>query len=601
MNLSRDKAVTRYINRLFWRALTRNKLYFTLTATMHAPFFFVQHVYMPLQIAYGIEAIFRRSIADVTHHVWLLVIGAIVGNILFAIATWAFNRNGITSHKEIQRQVFSNFLSKDYDFYANHYVGSLGSHASQLREAINQYDRLMFFDIPKAAVTVIAGLVVIAFGSPVLALVTVIAMMLILAHIVLFSNYRLPYRRKVSQAASVLSGVIGDALSHGVTVKSYANETHELKRLEGSLDAWGVAQLKSWDLFTPFNSVRNLMVTACTALLLIVSARLYIDGTISVAVVVLVQLYVVKIMMVAVDIGEIIKAYELMMGMAYQPAVTMMITSEVLDPKEPRELPDNHKTSVQLDDVSYRYPDAKHDKQAIEHVSITIQSGEKIGIVGYSGSGKTTLTKLLLRFMDVESGTIRINGVDIRQARQADVRSLISYVPQEPLLFHRSIKENISYATPHANESAILKAAKAAYVDEFVAELPDGYNTLVGERGVKLSGGQRQRVALARAILKNAPILVLDEATSALDSQSEVFVQKALWKLMKDRTAIVVAHRLSTIQKMDRIVVMDKGKIVAVGAHQELLSDKNGIYAQLWAHQSGGYIGLPEGDSTGGS
>ena len=174
--------------------------------------------------------------------------------------------------------------------------------------------------------------------------------------------------------------------------------------------------------------------------------------------------------------------------------------------------------------------------------------------------------------------------------RQEDLRAVISYVPQEPLLFHRTLSENIAYGQPTDNQQAIVQAAKSAHADEFIRKLPKGYNTLVGERGVKLSGGQKQRVAIARAMIKDAPILVLDEATSALDSESELLIQDALWKLMKDKTAIVIAHRLSTIQKMDRIVVLDKGKIVEEGSHKELLKNKNGHYARLWAHQSGGFL-----------
>jgi ATP-binding cassette subfamily B protein len=209
--------------------------------------------------------------------------------------------------------------------------------------------------------------------------------------------------------------------------------------------------------------------------------------------------------------------------------------------------------------------------------------------VGHSGSGKTTFTRLLLRFSDIDGGQILIDGQNIAHITQDDLHRHIAYVPQEPLLFHRSIAENIAYGKDEADEATIKKTAELAHAAEFIDNLPKGYETLVGERGVKLSGGQRQRVAIARAMIKDAPILVLDEATSALDSESEKLIQSALWKLMQGRTAIVIAHRLSTIQKMDRIVVLDNGKIVEQGSHQELLK-KNGTYAALWAHQSGGFL-----------
>jgi ATP-binding cassette subfamily B protein len=224
-----------------------------------------------------------------------------------------------------------------------------------------------------------------------------------------------------------------------------------------------------------------------------------------------------------------------------------------------------------------------------DELNLHIQSGEKIGLVGPSGGGKSTLTRLMLRFDDVQAGSITIDGQNIADVTQASLRQNIAYVPQEPLLFHRTIGENISYGRPEAKQSEIAEAARKAKADEFITKLADGYKTVVGERGVKLSGGQRQRVAIARAILKDAPILILDEATSALDSESEVLIQQALWELMKGRTAIVIAHRLSTIQKMDRIIVLDDGKIVEEGTHKQLLA-KKGLYAKLWSHQSGGFI-----------
>ncbi len=225
----------------------------------------------------------------------------------------------------------------------------------------------------------------------------------------------------------------------------------------------------------------------------------------------------------------------------------------------------------------------------IQDLKRRIKPGEKVGLVGHSGSGKTTLTRILLRFSDIQDGEITIDGQNISHISQDDLRRSISYVPQEPLLFHRSIKENITYGRPDASEEAMRVIARKAHADDFIDKLPKKYETLVGERGVKLSGGQRQRIAIARAMLKNAPILVLDEATSALDSESEALIQDALWKLMEGRTAIVIAHRLSTIQRMDRIVVLDNGRIVEQGSHKELIR-QNGTYAQLWIRQSGGFI-----------
>src|SRR6266699_1813193 len=222
-------------------------------------------------------------------------------------------------------------------------------------------------------------------------------------------------------------------------------------------------------------------------------------------------------------------------------------------------------------------------------LDLAVPSGTKLGLVGRSGGGKTTLTRLLLRMTDVGDGRILIGGQDIARLHQSDLRSLIAYVPQDPAMFHRTLRDNIAFARPHATDAEIYQAAQAAHVTEFADALPDGFDTMVGERGVKLSGGQRQRVALARAILRDAPILLLDEATSALDSESEALVQQALWRLMEGRTALLVAHRLSTVAHMDQLVVLDHGQIAEKGTHQELLR-LDGIYARLWQHQSGGFL-----------
>lgn len=251
--------------------------------------------------------------------------------------------------------------------------------------------------------------------------------------------------------------------------------------------------------------------------------------------------------------------------------------------------------AIEFEDVSFHYGE---NKEVINHLNLTIHPGEKVGLVGRSGAGKSTLVNLLLRFHDVESGTIRIDGQDISQVTQDSLRSEIGMVTQDTSLLHRSIRDNILYSNPNASEDDVLRATKQAHAHEFIETLTDpygnvGYDAQVGERGVKLSGGQRQRIAISRVLLKDAPLLVLDEATSALDSEVEAAIQESLNELMQGKTVIAIAHRLSTIAAMDRLIVLDKGQIVEQGTHQQLI-DQNGIYAHLWAHQTGGFIGCDD-------
>jgi ATP-binding cassette subfamily B protein len=257
----------------------------------------------------------------------------------------------------------------------------------------------------------------------------------------------------------------------------------------------------------------------------------------------------------------------------------------ITDPKRPQRVAIKD-GSITIDHISFAYTDSS---EVFKDFTLVIPAGQRVGLVGHSGSGKTTITKLLLRFVDVQHGSIMIDGQDVRSITQDDLRSKIAYVPQEPLLFHRSIAENIAYGKPDASNKEIHTASARAHAHEFIERLPQKYETLVGERGVRLSGGERQRVAIARAMIKNAPILILDEATSALDSISERHIQAAFANLMEGRTTLVIAHRLSTIQKMDRIIVFERGTIVEDGTHDQLLAN-DGPYAALWREQTNGFI-----------
>jgi ATP-binding cassette subfamily B protein len=285
------------------------------------------------------------------------------------------------------------------------------------------------------------------------------------------------------------------------------------------------------------------------------------------------------------DFNSILRDVNKAFGDAYE--MTKILDEPVLV----KDAPDARKLAVdrgrvEFRDVTFWHTDASKKDQVFSGFNLDIPAGQRVGLVGHSGSGKTTLTKLILRFADVQSGGIFIDGQNIADVTQDSLRRAIAYVPQEPLLFHRSIRDNIAYARPNANETEIRAAARQANALEFIEKLPDGFNTLTGERGVKLSGGQRQRIAIARAILKDAPILVLDEATSALDTESEKLIQEALKHLMHGRTSIVIAHRLSTVAELDRIVVLSDGRIVEDDTHSELLM-RGGTYAKLWNRQTG--------------
>ncbi|MDP3880958.1 MAG: ATP-binding cassette domain-containing protein, partial [bacterium] len=263
----------------------------------------------------------------------------------------------------------------------------------------------------------------------------------------------------------------------------------------------------------------------------------------------------------------------------------LLMEHAVKDKRGAKEL-EVRKGEIIFKDTVFKY---KEGIEVLSGFDLKIKAGERLAFVGPSGGGKSTIVKLLFRFHDLDKGEIKIDGQDISEVSQDSLRDNVSLVPQDPILFHRSLMENIRYARENASDGEVIEAAKQAHAHDFISSFPKGYDTLVGERGVKLSGGERQRVAIARAILKDAPILVLDEATSSLDSESEMFIQDALKKLMKGRTTIVVAHRLSTIMQMDRIVVIQNGDIIEEGKHEELVKAQQGTYQRLWEIQAGGF------------
>ena len=338
---------------------------------------------------------------------------------------------------------------------------------------------------------------------------------------------------------------------------------------------------------TTDGAIRNTIMTITQIVAVGLCAYYVTQGSLDIAIAIFTLTYVQRASTQIFAMGQIIQGFEQAFLDAAPMSDMLMKAPTVVDKPNAITLTKISPT-IELENVSYHYDD-RVDTNVIDNVSLTIPAGQKVGLVGHSGAGKTTITHLLLRFSDVTGGAIKIDGHDLRDIAQESLRQHIAYVPQEPMLFHRTLRENIAYGTPGASTKQIEAAATKANAMGFITDLPLGLDTIVGERGIKLSGGQRQRIAIARAVLKDAPILILDEATSALDSESEKLIQDALQKLMKGRTSIVIAHRLSTISKLDRVIVLDKGDIVEDGSHEALLNEK-GIYAKLWAHQSGGFI-----------
>jgi ATP-binding cassette subfamily B protein len=383
------------------------------------------------------------------------------------------------------------------------------------------------------------------------------------------------------------TGYLADSITNIMAIKSFSGTRFENKSFEKYTDKTRsdlLSIMRANNKQMLFFSIMNRSILVCALILAIVGVAIF-DANI--ATVFLIFSFTSNLIgQLWVFCNNALRTYSRAFGDAQDMVKILAIESEIKDP-EHAEKPRISKGLIEFNDVMFSHEGMPTN--LFENLDLTINAGEKVGIVGHSGSGKTTFTRLLLRFSDIDSGEILIDGQNISHITQDDLHASIAYVPQEPIMFHRSLRDNIRYGNFKASEADIKRAAQNSHAAEFIADLPEGYETLVGERGVKLSGGQRQRIAIARAMIKDAPILLLDEATSALDSESESLIQDALKKLMQGRTTIVIAHRLSTIQKLDRIIVLEEGKIIEEGSHKDLL-EKDGVYAKLWNHQSGGFI-----------
>lgn len=487
----------------------------------------------------------------------------------------------------LRNSTFKRLLEKDNSFFTNQKIGAMtGRYIDFIRSQMVIQD-LFIIRTLGFILSVGVGVVILWIQSWIVASIVLGLIVLLGLQIRWSAKFRAPWRHERKTLVSEIHGEVADSLTNNLVVKTFGGERREIANLTRMTDRFRVIYRKDVGFVLGEGSARVLLMVILQIIAISVATSMVQAGTLSIATAIFMIAYLQRIASQLFILSDIINGYD-QAFLDAQPMTEMLLHENQLVDKPDAEILGDVTPTIDFSAVRYHYSDS--DEDVLRGIDLHIPAGQKVGLVGHSGAGKTTISQLLLRFADVTGGSIAISGHDLRDITQESLRNHIAYVPQEPMLFHRSLRENIAYGKPDATDKEILRAAQQANALEFIEALPEGLDTTVGERGVKLSGGQRQRIAIARALLKDAPILLLDEATSALDSESEKLIQDSLEKLMHGRTSIVIAHRLSTIAKLDRIIVLDKGQVKEDGTHQELLRKKNGIYASLWNHQSGGFI-----------
>jgi ATP-binding cassette, subfamily B, bacterial len=604
----RRKSTDRFIRKYYLKKLVGHKIGFL------APIFFVLGNIISVNIipvVYGefiqriVEGIYT-SIGGITFTVLVILGLHLVRFTLFGLTDYIWSRVSSRVQGEIALHSHEVTLRQSKSFFADNFSGSLNGKISTFSIGFQEMLREYSYNFLPSLVS--TALIFLYVGSKSLILLIPFVASAIVFGIFVFTTK--PKRKVLNEtrqkASTIYQGHLVDSLSSVDTVKAEGAEKSETSSLSRPLNEFIGIKIKSMVFNNILGRVIAYIGQVFTMLALIFAVAMYINNSIDLALVLVMTSYAGSLIDKISALSNFRINTQDVYNSTFEMAEIMMMEPEIKDPINPTKLK-IERGEITFQDANFKYTNSseevkedeedttkksgnkKEQQHLFQNLNLTIKPGEKIGLVGPSGGGKSTLLKLILRFYDVDSGKVLIDGVDVKDVIQSKLRQQIAYVPQDPALFHRSIGENIGYSKPNAKQKEIELAAQQAYADEFIESLPKGYETLVGERGVKLSGGQRQRVAIARAILKDAPILLLDEATSALDSESEKYIQKSLEKLMKGRTTVVVAHRLSTIQKMDRILVVENGKVIAEGPHTELLKTSP-LYKKLWSHQSGGIL-----------
>ncbi|MEI6581114.1 MAG: ABC transporter ATP-binding protein [bacterium] len=518
--------------------------------------------------------------------VFFTILFVVIGyQILYRIGDFLIAYFEASVIREIHNNTFARLMNHSYKFFSNNFSGSLVAKSKRFAGSFEKIIDNISYQFWFTIVQFTGVFIVLFINVPKIGFLILIWSIIYIFITILFIRKKFKYDLLKSNADSKVTGSFSDAITNILNIKIFSGKNREQKLFEAVTFDEYKKRTKAWYFGNLQNTVQGSLMAILQIFAIYLMITLWLKGSISTGMVVLTQIYIFGVFDRLWNLGIVMVRFFQGLAEAQEMVDIFDVVPDILDPKNPEELKikDGH---IIFKDVYFEYHDGQ---KLLNNFNLDIKAGESIGVVGHSGAGKSTITKLLLRFNDISSGTISIDGQDIKNITQDDLRSVIAYVPQEPILFHRPIKENIAYSKPNSTESEVIDVAKKAHAHEFIIKLSKGYDTKVGERGTKLSGGERQRVAIARAMLKNAPIIMLDEATSSLDSVSESYIHEAFKELTKGKTTLVIAHRLSTVQEMDRIIVLNNGEIAEQGSHKDLI-EKGGIYADLWEHQTGGFL-----------
>ena len=501
--------------------------------------------------------------------------------ILGEIRDTVFGRVTERAMSKIGLEVFEHVHSLDLDFHLNRRTGGLSRDIERGINGISFLMRFFVFNIAPTLIEIVIWIGLLLYYYDVaFAVVTMLAVVTYILFSMVTTDWRTKFVREAARADSASSTIAIDSLLNYETVKYFTNEKYEANRYDKSLVDWEEAKRRNRLSLLGLNAGQGLIISVAMTSMIWMAAERVAQGSMTLGDFVLINAFMMQLFIPLNFLGFVYREIKGSMANIENMFALLDLNSGVEDIADARDLVITQGV-ISFNGVSFHYRD---DRAIVENLSFTIQTGEKVAIVGASGAGKSTLVKLLFRFYDPNTGSIFIDGQDVSQVSQLSLRNAIGIVPQDTVLFNQSIFENIRYGNPQASDEEVVQAISLAHLEDFIAQLPQGSATVVGERGLKLSGGEKQRVAIARTILKRPPILVFDEATSSLDSKSERSILSALQEISQGHTSMVIAHRLSTVVDADRIVVLDQGSMVEQGSHRELLSLK-GHYFELWTAQ----------------